>query len=69
LVQQNPSKAIIYIFLVEKKRGIPSIEYGGEKRADTVGEPPSAEIRVSHMPAWKAKTLGNLIQERVLLEP
>jgi hypothetical protein len=29
-------------------------------RADTVGQPPSAEIRVSNMPALKAKKLGKL---------
>jgi hypothetical protein len=35
-----------------------------EKRPDTVGEPRSAEICVSHMPSWKAKTLGKLTQEK-----
>ena len=35
---------------------------------DTVGEFKSVEMGVPHMPAWKAKTLGNLSQERVLLE-
>jgi hypothetical protein len=39
-----------------------------ENEGDTVGEPPSAEICVSHMPAWKAKKLGKLLQEKVLLE-
>jgi hypothetical protein len=39
-----------------------------KKRADTVGEFKSVEMGVPHMPAWKAKTLGNLSQERVLLE-
>jgi hypothetical protein len=39
-----------------------------ENRADTVGEPPSAEIRVSNMPALKAKKLGKLAKEKVLLE-
>jgi hypothetical protein len=39
-----------------------------KKRVDTVGEPPSAEIGVSHMPSLKAKTLGKLTQEKVLLE-
>ena len=29
-----------------------------EVRGDTVGQPPSAEIRVSNMPALKAKKLG-----------
>src|SRR5256885_1191856 len=29
----------------------------------------SAEMCVSHMPSWKAKTLGKLTQEKVLLEP
>ena len=38
------------------------------KRADTVGEPPSAEIGVSYMPSLKAKMLGKLTQEKVLLE-
>jgi hypothetical protein len=37
-------------------------------RGDTVSEPPSAEIRVSHMPSSKAKKLGKLPQEKVLLE-
>jgi hypothetical protein len=36
---------------------------------DTVGEFKSAEMGVPHMPAWKAKTLGKLAQEKVLLEP
>jgi hypothetical protein len=40
-----------------------------EKPGDTVGEFKSAEMGVPHMPAWKAKTLGKLTQERVLLEP
>ena len=39
-----------------------------EKPPDTVGELGSAEICVSHMPAWKAKKLGKLTQEKVLLE-
>jgi hypothetical protein len=34
----------------------------------TVGELKSAEMCVSHMPSWKAKTLGKLTQEKVLLE-
>jgi hypothetical protein len=38
------------------------------KRADTVGEFKSVEIGVPYMPAWKAKMLGKLTQERVLLE-
>jgi len=38
------------------------------KGTDTVGELGSAEICVSHMPAWKAKKLGKLTQEKVLLE-
>ena len=29
---------------------------------------PSAEICASHMPSWKAKKLGKLVQEKVLLE-
>src|SRR5881296_2239442 len=39
------------------------------KRSDTVGELKSAEICVSHMPSLKAKKLGTLAQEKVLLEP
>jgi hypothetical protein len=35
---------------------------------DTVGELKSAEICVSHMPALKAKKLGKLPREKVLLE-
>jgi hypothetical protein len=35
---------------------------------DTVGQPPGIEICVSHMPALKAKKLGKLPQEKVLLE-
>jgi Pyruvate/2-oxoacid:ferredoxin oxidoreductase delta subunit len=38
------------------------------KRADTVGELKSAEICVSHLPSKKAKKLGKLTQEKVLLE-
>jgi hypothetical protein len=38
------------------------------KRADTVGQPPSAEIWVSKMPSLKAKKLRKLPQEKVLLE-
>src|SRR5882724_4154225 len=38
------------------------------KRSDTVGQPQSAEICVSHMPSWKAKKLGKLTQETGLLE-
>jgi hypothetical protein len=38
------------------------------KRPDTVGQPPSAEICVSHMPASKAKKLRKLLQEKVLIE-
>jgi hypothetical protein len=39
-----------------------------ENRPDTVGEFKSAEIGASHMLSWKAKTLGKLMQEKVLLE-
>ena len=39
------------------------------KGPDTVGELKSAEIWVSHMPSLKAKKLGKLTQEKVLLEP
>jgi hypothetical protein len=38
------------------------------KRPDTVGQPPGTEIGVSNMPSWKAKKLGKLPQEKVLLE-
>jgi hypothetical protein len=38
------------------------------KPPDTVGELKNAEICVSHMPSWKAKKLGKLTQEKVLLE-
>jgi transposase-like protein len=51
------------------------VERAGEAEAemdemwsDTVGEPPSADIGVSHMPSWKAKKLGKLPREKVLLE-
>src|SRR5882672_11608920 len=37
-------------------------------RPDTVGQPPGAAIWVSNMPALKAKKLGKLPQEKVLLE-
>jgi hypothetical protein len=36
--------------------------------SDTVGEPKSAEICGFRMPSWKAKKLGKLPQEKVLLE-
>jgi hypothetical protein len=49
------------IFTLDKARYV-------NKWADTVGEFKSVEIGVSHMPAWKAKKLGKLTQERVLLE-
>src|SRR5262249_51202279 len=39
-----------------------------KKRADTVGQPPSAEMCVSNMPALKTKKLRKLPQEKVLLE-
>jgi MerR family transcriptional regulator, copper efflux regulator len=38
-------------------------------RADTVGEPKSAEICVPHMPSLKAERLENLRQAKGLLEP
>jgi len=38
------------------------------KPRDTVGQPQSAEMCVSHMPSLKAKKLGKLAQEKVLLE-
>jgi hypothetical protein len=39
-----------------------------QKRPDTVGQPPSTEIGVLNMPSWKAKKLGKLPREKVLLE-
>jgi hypothetical protein len=39
-----------------------------KKPADTVGEPPSAEIGIFHVPSLKAKKLGKLTQGKVLLE-
>jgi hypothetical protein len=39
-----------------------------ENWADTVGELKSAEICVSHMLSLKAKKLGKLPREKVLLE-
>jgi hypothetical protein len=39
-----------------------------KKSPDTVGELKSAEMSVSHMPSWKAKKLGKLPREKVLLE-
>jgi hypothetical protein len=39
-----------------------------KKRRDTVGEFKSAEMGVPHMPSLKAKKLGKLSQEKVLLE-
>ena len=38
------------------------------KSTDTVGEFKGAEIGASHMLSWKAKKLGKLTQEKVLLE-
>jgi hypothetical protein len=38
------------------------------KRGDTVGELKSADICGAHMPSLKAKKLGKLAQEKVLLE-
>jgi hypothetical protein len=44
-------------------------DLGGIKKGwDTVGELKSAAICVSYMPSLKAKTLGELAQEKVLLE-
>jgi hypothetical protein len=40
-----------------------------DKRADTVGEPPSVEICLSNMPSLKAKKRGKRVPEKVLLEP
>ena len=45
-----------------------AIAHQHQQRADTVGQSPSAEIRVTHMPSLKAKKLGKLPQEKVLLE-
>jgi hypothetical protein len=41
---------------------------GVENHPDTVGELKSADICVSHMPSLKAKKLGKLPREKVLLE-
>src|SRR5215510_2042849 len=38
------------------------------RHPDTVGQPPSNEIGVPNMPSLKAKKLGKLPQEQVLLE-
>src|SRR4030095_2674905 len=46
-----------------------SLDLVRRKRADTVGEFKSAEMRASHIPALKAKKRGKLAQEKVLLEP
>jgi hypothetical protein len=39
-----------------------------KKPWDTVGEPSSAEIRVTHMPSLKAKKARKLPREKALLE-
>jgi hypothetical protein len=49
-------------------RGFLALYTSLTKPPDTVGEFKSVEMSVPHMPAWKAKTLGKLTQERVLLE-
>jgi hypothetical protein len=49
-------------------RGFLALHISLTKRPDTVGQPPSAEICVSNMPALKAKKLRQLLQEKVLLE-
>ena len=54
-----------------KRRSVPWRADEGEgviKGPDTVGEFKSAEMSMPHMPAWKAKTLGKLTREKVLLE-
>jgi hypothetical protein len=40
----------------------------GQEPTDTVGQPLSTEIGVPNMPSLKAKKLGKLPQEKVLLE-
>jgi hypothetical protein len=59
------------------KRGYPTLAFtvavctaidGYRKRPDTVGELKSADICGAHMPSLKAKKLGKLAQEKVLLE-
>jgi len=39
-----------------------------KKWSVTVGQPPSTEIGVTNMPSLKAKKLGKLPREKVLLE-
>ena len=57
------------MFSAEKKdRVLIVIKTCLKKRPDTVGQPPSTEIGVLNMPSWKAKKLGKLSQEKVLLE-
>jgi hypothetical protein len=41
---------------------------GNSSGTDTVGEFRSAEMGASHMASWKAKKLGKLTKEKVLLE-
>ena len=45
-------------------RGFLALHTSLNKRPDTVGEPPSAEIGTSRMPSLKAKTRGKFAQER-----
>src|SRR5215813_9646731 len=56
---RGPSTTLIHHLVVEL---LP------EKRADTVGQPPGAEICVSNMPSKKAKKLRKPPQETVRLE-
>jgi len=49
-------------------RGFFALPHSLRKPRDTVGELKSAEICVSHLPSKKAKKLGKLTQEKVLLE-
>ena len=62
-----PSTQHAYLGFVRDTCNEVSQQESSRKVYDTVGEFKSAEICVSHMPSWKAKTLGKLTQERVLL--
>jgi hypothetical protein len=54
---------------VRRQRAVLAKKTGIAKPPDTVGELQNAELCVSHMPSLKAKKLGTLAQEKVLLEP
>ena len=50
------------------EKGAPSAMWRVKKGGDTVGEPQSAEICLSHILSLKAKTLEKCTQEKVRLE-